>query len=189
MLDQNILQLDVSGIPQGWVNWQDAIIFHAKGMVAWSMGEIEFTVHGGINRISGEQSIIKTAPIIAVNGARTKSAKYKVPALTNKSLFGRDRHLCAYCGKVFNYDHLSRDHIKPRSFDGPDEWMNVVSACKPCNHRKANKTPEEAGMQLLYLPYIPSKFEAMILKNKRILACQMEFLMNHVPANSRLWSQ
>lgn len=188
MLDQSILQLDISGIPQGWVNWQDAAIFHAKGMVAWSIGEEEMVVHGGTNRLSGNQSIITMAPIIAVHGTKEKSAKYKVPTLTNRSLFSRDRHLCAYCGNVFNYDKLSREHVQPRSFGGEDVWMNVVTACKPCNHRKADRTPEEAGMQLLYLPYVPSKIEAMILKNKRILHCQMEFLMNHIPANSRLWS-
>lgn len=188
MLDRTILQVSVSGIPQCFVDWQAAVIFHAKGMVAWSIGEEGLIVHGGISRITGKQSIIQTAPIIAVKGEKGKSAKYKIPVLSNRTLFRRDKHLCAYCGKVFSYDDLSREHIIPESMNGPNTWMNVVAACKPCNHRKANRTPEMAGMALLYLPYVPSKFEAMILKNRNILQCQMDFLMNHVPPNSRLWS-
>ncbi|MFM7570545.1 MAG: HNH endonuclease, partial [Betaproteobacteria bacterium] len=69
---------------------------------------------------------------------------------------------------------------------GRDTWTNLVSACKPCNLRKGNRTPEQAGMPLLYVPYVPSQHEAFILRNRRILADQMEFLMAGVPAGSRL---
>ena len=185
---QEILQVDVSGIQQGFVKWQNAVIFHAKGMVAWSIGEDGLVIHGGTNRITGKQSVITTAPIIAVRGDKQKSAKYKTPTLNNKTLFRRDRHLCAYCGHLFAYEQLSRDHVIPQRQKGPDTWMNTVTACKPCNHRKADRTPEGAGMSLLYLPYVPSRIEEMILKNRHILQCQMDFLMNHIPPNSRLWS-
>lgn len=189
MSDALILQLDASGAPQAWVGWQDAVIYHAKEMVAWSLGEIEFTFHGGKNKNSGEQSVITTASIIAVKGhSGSKAAKYKIPALSNKTLFRRDKNLCAYCGNHFSYDDLSCDHIQPVSRGGKNVWQNVVSACKPCNQRKNDQTPEEAHMQLLYVPYVPTKYEAMILNNRKILADQMEFLMAHVPKNSRLWS-
>ncbi len=62
-----------------------------------------------------------------------------------------------------------------------DTWMNVVTACKSCNHRKGNRTPEQAHMPLLYAPYVPSLWEDFILRNRRILADQMEFLMTHLP--------
>jgi hypothetical protein len=64
--------------------------------------------------------------------------------------------------------------------------MNVVTACQSCNHRKGNRTPEQAKMPLLYTPYIPSLWEDFILRNRRILADQMEFLLAHVPKSSRL---
>ncbi len=188
MANALILQLDASGAPQAWVDWKDAVTYQAKDMVVWSLGEVEFTFYGGKSRLTGEQSSITTASIIAVKGhSGSKSAKYKVPTLTNKTLFRRDRHICAYCGKHFNFDDLSRDHIMPVSRGGADNWMNVVASCKPCNHRKNDLTPEEAGMKLLFVPYVPSKYEAMILRNHKILADQMEFLMAHVPKNSRLW--
>ncbi|HET6828395.1 MAG TPA: HNH endonuclease, partial [Ramlibacter sp.] len=53
-------------------------------------------------------------------------------------------------------------------------------------HRKSNRTPEQARMPLLYTPYVPSLWEDFILRNRRILADQMEFLMAHLPKNSRL---
>ena len=64
--------------------------------------------------------------------------------------------------------------------------MNLVTACGPCNGRKADRTPEEAGMPLVYLPYVPSLHEDMILRGRRILADQMDFLLASVPRSSRL---
>ena len=64
--------------------------------------------------------------------------------------------------------------------------MNVVTACRACNHRKSSRTPEQARMPLLYAPYVPSLWEDFILRNRRILADQMEFLMAHLPQSSRL---
>lgn len=185
MAEAQILQLDASGTPQAWIDWKDAVCYHAKDMVAWSYGEIEFSFFGGKNRHTGEQSCIKTASIIAVRG--TTSEKYKIPTLTNRTLFRRDKHICAYCGNHFVDHDLSRDHIHPVSRNGKDEWMNVVTACKRCNHKKNDLTLKEAGMELLYVPYVPSKYEAMILRNRKILTCQMDFLMAHVPKSSRLW--
>jgi hypothetical protein len=64
--------------------------------------------------------------------------------------------------------------------------MNLVTACAWCNGRKADRTPEEARMPLMYLPYVPSLHEDMILRGRRILADQMDFLLASVPRNSRL---
>ena len=62
----------------------------------------------------------------------------------------------------------------------------LVTACRPCNHRKGPRTPEQAHMPLLYAPYVPSLWEDFILRTRRILTDQMEFLMAHVPKSSRL---
>lgn len=180
-----ILQLDVNGQPNAWCGWQDAVTYHAKGLVSWSLGEVAMTAHGGNNRFTGEQSVIKTSSIIAVKGDGHKR-RHRQPALNNTELFRRDRCTCAYCGKTFSEHRLTREHIIPTSKGGQDIWMNVVSACGHCNQKKDCKSLEEAGMELLYLPYIPSRAEHLILANRNILADQMEFLMAFVPANSRL---
>ena len=81
---------------------------------------------------------------------------------------------------------LTREHIIPFAQQGMDIWMNVVTACRPCNHRKSSRTPEQARMPLMYAPYVPSLWEDFILRNRNILADQMEFLKAHVPRSSRL---
>lgn len=184
-----ILKLDVGGNPQDWISHQDAIVYHAKNLVAWQLGEGEGDVlfRGGENRITGKQSRIITAPIIAVKGEGVKARLNKPPPLTNQDLFRRDHYMCAYCGEIFKHLHLTRDHVIPRSRGGLDKWTNVVTACEDCNHLKDDHLLDEVGMKLLYVPYAPNKAEALILENRNILACQMEFLKAYLPEGSRVW--
>jgi len=171
-----ILALDMSGTPRAWINCDEAISYHAKNLVAWSLGETVAEYHGGFNRITGKQSKLETSSIIAIKGSEFH--KHTRVLLTNPTLFARDRHLCAYCGFTHtNHRFFSRDHIVPRSRGGKDEWTNVVTACVPCNQEKGAKTLNESDMSLIYVPYAPNHYENMILKNKRILDDQMEYLL------------
>jgi 5-methylcytosine-specific restriction endonuclease McrA len=181
-----ILALDMAGTPRAWINCDEAISYHAKDLVAWSLGETVAEYHGGFNRLTGKQSKLETSSIIAIKGSDFH--KHTRVVLTNPTLFARDRHVCAYCGFTHvNHRFFSRDHIVPRSRGGVDEWTNVVTACIPCNQEKGAKTLKESGMSLLYVPYAPNHYENMILKNKRILADQMEYLLAGVPKHSRVW--
>ncbi|GAB4177273.1 MAG: HNH endonuclease [Rhodocyclaceae bacterium] len=181
-----ILTLDVHGMPHRWVSWQHAIFYYAKDLVAWSIGEHSFVFRGGRSRITGERSQIVANSIIAIKGKAIGARAFsQVPPLNNRELFHRDRHLCAYCGGIFQTARLTRDHIVPVSAGGRNAWMNVVTACRSCNQRKSGRTPEQAGMQLLYAPYVPNKAEYLILCNRNILADQMDFLARHVAAQSR----
>ncbi len=182
-----ILTLDTNGIPHRWITWQHACFYYAKNQIAWTAGEHAFTVQGGCNRVSGKRSQITASSIIAIKGkAMAMRAFSQVPPLNNRELFHRDRYLCAYCGGVFPGARLTRDHVIPFSKKGRDTWMNVVTACRACNEKKSDRTPEKAHMELLYLPYVPNRAEYLILTNRRILADQMQFLAQHVPAQSRL---
>ena len=78
---------------------------------------------------------------------------YRKVLLTRRNVLRRDRHRCAYCGAA---DRLTIDHVLPRSRGGGDTWENLVAACTPCNNRKGNRTPEEAGMALRRRPFRPS---------------------------------
>lgn len=181
-----VLALDISGIPRQWIGYDDAITYHAKQAVAWNMGDVVAKYRGGTQN-SGVLSYIETTSIIAIRGHGFDPYKHGRVALSNRTLFGRDRHICAYCGKHFpNYNHLSRDHIIPKSRGGKNEWMNVVTACKKCNSEKGNLTLKEARMELLYVPYIPNHFENMILQNRNILSDQMDYLLAGIPKHSRL---
>jgi hypothetical protein len=182
-----ILTLDTHGVPHRWITWQHACYYYAKDQVAWTLGEHAFTVYGGLYRIYGTRSEITASSIIAIKGrAMAMKSFNQVPPLNNRELFHRDRQICAYCAGMFAISKLTRDHIVPFSRGGRDSWMNVVTACRSCNERKSDRTPEGAGMELVYLPYVPNRAEYLILTNRRILADQMEFLAQHVPAQSRL---
>lgn len=182
----DVLQLDVSGRPQAWISSREAAVIYASDGVAWTLGDAVQVLRGGIQRATGRQSRIEVHPIIAVRGAIPTRAWKQTPTLSNPKLFARDRHVCAYCGGRFHFDELTREHIVPTSRGGLDTWMNCITACKACNGRKGNRLPEEARMSLLYLPYVPSLHEDMILRGRRILADQMEFLLASVPRSSRL---
>ena len=108
------------------------------------------------------------------------------PPLNNRTLFKRDNHVCMYCGNKFRSENLSRDHITPLYQGGKDLWVNVVAACKRCNNAKAGRTPEQAGMELLAIPFIPTHAEYIFLQGKIILYDQMEFLKQHFPRTSPL---
>jgi hypothetical protein len=182
----DVLQLDVSGRPQAWISPREAALLYASDAVAWTLGSIVQVLRGGIQRASGLQSRIEVHPIVAVRGAVPSRAWRQAPALSNPKLFSRDRKICAYCGGRFHFELLTREHITPVSRGGQDSWMNCITACRACNGRKANRLPEEARMSLLYLPYVPSLHEDMILRGRRILADQMDFLLASVPRSSRL---
>ncbi|MEJ6002620.1 HNH endonuclease [Paucibacter soli] len=187
----SILELDAAGTPNRWISPKQAAQHIFSGSVAWSVGEPRVTLRGGINAATGRQSLLAVPPIIAVDGVPFSSKSFHTPAVTREALFERDRCQCAYCGQVFNSEDLTADHILPVSRGGPWSWMNLVSACGGsggCNGRKGNRRPEEAGMPLLYLPYVPSRHEHLILSGRRICADQHAWLMSGVPAHSRLWS-
>jgi len=176
-----ILTLDNAGRPIDWLHWKEVVNLYVREQVSWTASEATFRVHGGTSQLTGLQSFIDLNTIIAIRGANAKYNKDITPCLTNRALFERDRHTCLYCGNHFKISLLTRDHVLPRAKNGKDNWKNVVTACKACNVKKACRTPGEAHMPLLALPYTPNKAEAMILSNRRILADQMDFLRSHVP--------
>ncbi len=73
-------------------------------------------------------------------------------SLSRKNILLRDQYTCQYCRKLFTPAELTLDHVLPRSRNGASTWENLVAACKKCNHKKGNQTPEEAGMRLLKRP-------------------------------------
>ena len=182
-----ILRLDVTGQPIRWIPWQQAVVLQAREMIAWYAGEHAFTYSGGISRSTGARSQVTVNSIIAVKGRpRQAVLDAQVPPLSNRELFLRDAHMCLYCGKQFTAQHLTRDHLQPLSRGGIDRWSNVVTACKSCNHAKGARTPEEANMTLLAVPYEPNRAEYLVLSNRSILGDQMEFLKKRFRHNSRL---
>jgi len=181
------LRIDATGLPLEWIDFREAAKLYSVGDVLYTLGEELYTIRGGINAKSGLRSQIEINSIIATRG-RSKHFQQKLsgftPPLNNQTLFKRDDHLCLYCGSQYSKRELTRDHVTPISKGGNDIWQNVVSACKRCNNIKGGKTPEEASMRLLAIPFAPSYTEYILLQGRNILADQMSFLLSHISNSS-----
>lgn len=188
-MNHQVLRTDISGMPLEWVGYQDAVRLYHLEQVAYTCGSLLYRVRGGICAKTGRRSIIEVNSIIATHGrnhALTRRGEHYIPPLNNPALFKRDSRLCLYCGVTFRSRALSRDHVTPISQGGLDTWNNVVTACRRCNNHKAGYTPEQAGMQLLAVPFVPTHAEYIYLQGRRVLADQMEFLRAHFPRSSPL---
>ena len=183
----HVLQLDIQGTPNAWISPEEAALHYSRDNVVWSVGDTPLlTLRGGFNLKRQELSTLSIAPIIAVRGKALCNLFEREPTVTRRKLFVRDRHTCAYCGQVFKDSHLQAEHIQPQSRGGPFTWCNLVSSCGICNLRKNSRTPEEAGMPLLYVPYVPSRWEDLLLQGRDIRADVHEWLLARVPKSSRL---
>lgn len=183
-----VLVVDKGGTPRDWVNFELAACYYAKEKVLWELGSRIKTLLGGHNEL-GEQSRIDISSIIGVSGPILGEKFYNMQTVyaDRMTLYSRDHHICAYCGDEFSTGQLTIDHVIPKSRGGTNHWTNCVTACRTCNHLKGWRTPEEAKMHLLYVPYAPTVHERILLKNRKVLADQMEFLKASIPKHSRVW--
>lgn len=80
------------------------------------------------------------------------------PKFARRVLFNRDNWTCQYCGRDLTSETATVDHVIPKSRGGRKTWKNCVTSCKPCNKRKANRTPDQAGIKLITQPHDPSSY-------------------------------
>jgi 5-methylcytosine-specific restriction endonuclease McrA len=74
---------------------------------------------------------------------------------SRRNVAKRDHHTCQYCSAQPGGEAITIDHVLPRSQGGTSSWTNCVAACPRCNARKADRTPEQAGMRLRRRPVRP----------------------------------
>lgn len=74
---------------------------------------------------------------------------------SRRNIFKRDRYVCQYCGSQPGSEELTIDHVVPRAQGGESRWDNCVLSCVDCNHRKADRTPGQAGLRLRKQPVRP----------------------------------
>ena len=188
-LGQPVLRADVAGMPLEWVDYKEAARLYHQGQVAYACGSTLYRLHGGTNALSGRRTVLEVSSIICTIGHTANPGNTRhdyVPPLNNQTLFRRDGYLCMYCAQRFTAAELSRDHIRPFSQGGQDTWNNVVTACRRCNNAKASRTPEQAHMQLVAVPFTPTYAEYIFLKGRRVMADQMQYLLAHFPRSSPL---
>jgi hypothetical protein len=185
-METNILAVDRAYTPDRWIGLHDAMRLYGRGVVQASFGDTAAVLRGGINARTGKQSILEVGAILVIDTKGFLVRDFRYAPLERTYLFRRDRNMCAYCGEVFKAQELTIEHITPVAQGGKNGWENLVTACRRCNQKKGCRTPEQANMPLLYVPYRPSRFEWLILANRNVLGCQMEFLMTRVSRHSRL---
>ena len=99
--------------------------------------------------------------------------------VTNTFLFARDDYSCQYCGRhrseLKGRQFLTRDHILPLSRGGDNSWENVVASCSPCNNRKGNRLPNEAGLKLISDPKEPNHVH-LVWAVRRLTPIQAKYI-------------
>lgn len=91
--------------------------------------------------------------IIRLNRYVNRPFRHGGVVLNRHNVFKRDSNRCQYCSSPKD---LTLDHVHPKSRGGKTSWDNLVTACRPCNGKKGDFTPEEAGMRLMQRPFKPS---------------------------------
>lgn len=121
-----------------------------RALVLVLRGKAEVLEHGRNVIHSASSSFPLPSVIRLINLIRRPRPRVR---LTRKEIFARDGWTCVYCGRPTR--ELTLDHVVPRHRGGEHSWENLVSACKPCNHRKAGRTPAEARMAMHREPHVP----------------------------------
>ncbi len=114
--------------------------------------------------------------------------QFEEPQLTRRNIYEHYGYRCCYCGKKFPTERLNIDHIIPRSRGGKTEWNNIVTSCIDCNFKKANKTPQEAGMKLLIPPSKPQRRIrlALVLNPQIKIPSSWQKFIDHIYWNTEL---
>jgi 5-methylcytosine-specific restriction endonuclease McrA len=103
-------------------------------------------------RVIRSPSRILAHPVIIRLRKYVRIPRFGARRITRRAVFARDEFRCQYCG---NGSSLTVDHVVPRSRGGTSGWENIVTACAPCNLRKGDRLPHEAGMHPRSSPRTP----------------------------------
>lgn len=139
VMDRPVLVLNASYEPLRFAAARDAMKLIVKAV---ALAEVEHDLE--ICRGMKLPSVVRLKEFRRVPYIRTRPSA--------RNIFLRDDYQCQYCGEFFVSQNLTLDHVIPRAQGGLDVWENLVTCCQPCNGRKADRTPEQAGMVLLNRP-------------------------------------
>lgn len=145
MDEYRTLLLTASYFPIKIVHWQVAVKMIYEELVD-TIDEYDETIS------SPSETWFVPAVVRLRRETRTRKQGVK---FSRVNVYTRDRFTCQYCGKRFSMSSLSYDHVVPRSAGGKTGWTNIVTACKPCNSKKDDKTCAEARMWPINLPQKP----------------------------------
>ena len=138
-----VLFLDVDWQPLRVEPWTRAI-------TDLFLGKVEVIEYSRDRTIKGVTRELPMPAVVRV--LRRFRRDRQVIRFSRVNIYTRDRFACQYCGARMDSEDLTFDHVVPRAAGGRTTWENIVACCVPCNHAKANRTPEQAGMRLRRRP-------------------------------------
>lgn len=176
MLDERSLVLNRSWVPISTTTVRRAVLLMARGIAGavhpdtfelsdWDIWLDRGTFGGG--RIRGIGFDFPVPEVIVLH--RYNGIPEIPVSFTRRNVYRRDAYRCVYCGTQPRSDHLTIDHVIPRSRRGDSSWSNCVTACFGCNAKKADRTPREAGMHLRQAPgqpHWPGGFDPEVLTGR-----------------------
>lgn len=124
------------------VSFKKAITYVVKGKVT-----VIECYDVTLNRDWRMPAVVRLTHFVA---KRVRSVKF-----SRRNVFLRDNGRCQYCGRQIKRSERTFDHVIPRSRGGEKSWENIVTSCRRCNTKKANRTPKEAGFTLIKKPVQP----------------------------------
>ena len=146
MASARALLLNSSYEPMKVVCWQ-------KALILWFQGKVEVLEFHNVFARSVRSSF--QVPSVMRLKSYVRPRSYGAVRFCRENVYIRDNYTCQYCGERHALKNLTLDHVVPASKNGPKSWTNVVTACRDCNQRKANRTPKTANMPLLTEPAMP----------------------------------
>jgi len=132
-------------IPVKVLRWQDAVKMRYEGTVE-VLAEYD-------DEIASPSVTWKVPAVVRLR--KMPRQRVRGVRFSRANVYQRDGYRCQYCGVTHAERDLSYDHVVPRSAGGRTDWLNIVTACKACNTRKANKSCDDAGMFPLRAPHVP----------------------------------
>lgn len=153
-----VLVLGQSYEPLERVDWK-------RAMTWWAAGRVEI-LEAWEGRTIRTPRLELPMPSV-VRFLRSRRRQTSTIRFSRETIYARDRGQCQYCQRPVGRREVTYDHIVPRSRGGLTAWENIVIACRPCNQKKANRTPAEAGMVLSLSPARPSMGSWQLLVGHR----------------------
>jgi 5-methylcytosine-specific restriction endonuclease McrA len=146
-----VLVLTPAYVPHKVISWERAIVmfFNSKVQIVDVYDE----------ELRSPSLTMKMPSVVRL--VRNPAGVKRSVKFSRVNVFTRDGYRCQYCGSPKRMAELNYDHVVPRHFGGRTVWENIVTSCYGCNGRKANRTPEQAGMKLLRKPYAPKTLPLM----------------------------
>lgn len=159
MNDFKTLKLDASFRPVEIIDAVEGLVLCLIGKAA----AVETYTDEVINTVTEK---FELPSVIALK----RIVKFRFTTVTCKraNVIWRDENQCQYCANYFPSDKLTIDHVMPSSRGGKNTWLNLVTACKKCNQKKGDKTPDEAGMSLVRPPFKPKTSVLRTVKKNQI---------------------